>query len=268
MNQRRVALAPLRLARRPRDEVTEPQLAAADLRGGDVHVTGGGLEAAQAQEPVSTVGDVEHPADLLGRGVAAPLDLLFGLRVLGLLRAGSSASAEPRPPRPLRPRRLPLRAPRSPRSGDRAAASGTRARRAPPRPRAAGRGACSRDRPRACESRSIFSDGIRSARLGHRSDQGPRPRHRRQNRRGRDRDPRWPRPPAPLHRMEDEGFYVLSGRIEIQLGETRILGATSSSPRAAARSARAATARTRAATPSPCGSVGTRIGERVVEHLP
>ena len=92
-HQRRVTLAATGLASRTLDLVAGTQLAAADLRGGDVDVVGVGLQAAQPQEAVPGRDHVEDAAHRLSSGLlllllAPPLPgggpLVLRLFILGL----------------------------------------------------------------------------------------------------------------------------------------------------------------------------------------
>ncbi len=77
VNERAVALAAARLARRAADLVAGAQLAAAHLRGGDIDVAIGLSEAAEAQEAVALAGHLEDAANLIGcRRIAALVALL------------------------------------------------------------------------------------------------------------------------------------------------------------------------------------------------
>ena len=137
-DQGAVALAAARRPRRAAHLVAGPQLAAADLRGGDVDVALGLVQAAQPQEAVALRHPVEHPGDRLGLRLLssarppARSPPLVGLLLGPLLRL-AVRPLEARVDRLLaaagRPSPAP-RAPRSPRSARRASASGSAARRA------------------------------------------------------------------------------------------------------------------------------------------
>src|SRR4051812_44726285 len=75
-------LAPARLPRRSHELIAGPQLAAADLRCGDVDVIRSGVEPGKSHEPVTLRQDVEHAADLcrLYIRLAPPLRLGLGPR--------------------------------------------------------------------------------------------------------------------------------------------------------------------------------------------
>ena len=92
VDERTVALAAARLARRALDLVAGAKLAAAHLGRGDVDVAVAGHQALEAQEAVALAGDLEHAARLGGRlvlvrevtalGALGPeLDRLVGLVV-------------------------------------------------------------------------------------------------------------------------------------------------------------------------------------------
>ena len=84
VDERAVALAATRLARRPGDLVAGAQLAAADLRSGDVDVAVGGLEAGEAEEAVTLGQHVEDAGDGLrvdGIGLLVDLTVAFAFAV-------------------------------------------------------------------------------------------------------------------------------------------------------------------------------------------
>ena len=101
-DQGAMALAAARRARRAGDLVAGAQLAAADLRGGDVDVALGLVQAAQAQEAVALRHPVEDAGDRLGLGSRPPRS--------GLAPASSASSTGPLlrlAARPLEARRRP-----------------------------------------------------------------------------------------------------------------------------------------------------------------
>ena len=96
-DERAVALAPARLPGGAAHLVARTQLAAADLRGGDVDVALRLAHAAQPQEAVALRHPVEHAGDLLGLG-------------LGLRAPPPALPAQTSPPRRRRPARASARA--------------------------------------------------------------------------------------------------------------------------------------------------------------
>src|SRR5690242_17425682 len=91
VNQRRVALAAARLARRARDLVTALHLTTADLGRGDVDVVGVGAEARETDEAVTARGDVEDPGYGLARIVLALVPTI--VPVVGAVLAVITAAA-------------------------------------------------------------------------------------------------------------------------------------------------------------------------------